>query len=89
MTRIMVDGVTAARLDETLIGLVLVMAYSVGPPWTWRNQWRTPTPRRAAVRGRTHVCAVLAELDPAPRAHVQQVRHVARPAGRHVAVGAW
>jgi hypothetical protein len=95
VTRIVVDGATLARLDETFIGLVLVVAYVVGPFWTWRSQWaqatrRTaPTPRRAAARGRTHVRAMLAELDPAPRAQIQQARYVTRPAGRHVAVGAW
>ena len=91
----MVDGATLARLDETFIGLALVVAYAVGPFWTWRSQWHAatrrtaPTPRRAAARGRTHVRVMLAELDPGPRVQVQQVRHVARPAGRHVAVGTW
>lgn len=93
MTSIVVDGATLERLDETFIGLVLVVAYVTGPFWTWRSQWRAawrktsvPTPRRAAARGRTHVRVMLAELDPAPRARAQQVRYVARPAGRHVAV---
>jgi len=96
VTNIVVDGATLARLDETFIGLVLMVAYVPGPFWTWPTQWRQATrkvgptqPRRAASRGRTHVRAMLAELDPALRVQVQQVRHVARPAGRHVAVGAW
>jgi hypothetical protein len=95
VTSIVVDAATLARLDETFIGLVLVVAYVVGPFWTWRSQWvqarrgAGAAPRRAAARGRTHVRAMLAELDPAPRVQTQQVRYVARPAGRHVAAGAW
>ncbi len=42
-----------------------------------------------AFIGRTHARAMLAELDPALRVQARQVRYVARPAGRHVAVGAW
>lgn len=84
MTNIVVDGATLTRLDETFIGLVLMVAYVAGPFWTWPTQ-----PRRAASRGRTHVRVMLAELDPAPRVQVQQVRYVTRPAGRHVAAGAW
>lgn len=95
MTSIVVDAATLARLDETFIGLVLAVAYVAGPFWTWPTQWRAATrkvgptqPRRAASRGRTHVRIMLAELDPAPRVQMQQMRHIARPAGRHVAVGA-
>jgi len=95
VTRIVVDAATLARLDEAFIGLTLAVAYVAGPFWTWRPQWAqathrtSPTPRRAAPRGRTHARAMLAELDPALRVQARQVRYVARPAGRHVAVGAW
>jgi hypothetical protein len=97
VTRIAVDAATMARLDETFVALVLVTAYVCGPPWTWPTQWRQarrrvgPTqPRRAASRGRTPVRVVLAELEPAPASAPAQTqaRYVARPAGRHVALGA-